>query len=126
MCTVAARKLFMLGPQAQAEVAVFHNRLEAGHYSEIYAAASQAFQATAREATFEEYLGAIHAKMGACKPPTKPTSYFANSNQFGTTLRLNSRIECSNGPLDEVITFRVEEGLPRLLRYQASSPFQMK
>src|SRR5580704_6713844 len=36
------------------------------------------------EAAFEKYLGAIHAKMGACKPPAKPGNYFANSNQSGT------------------------------------------
>jgi hypothetical protein len=126
MCTVAARKMFRSVPQAQAEVTVFHNRLEAGRYSEIYATASPVFQGNTQEAAFEKYLGAIHAKMGACKPPAKPVTYFANSNQSGTTVRLNYRIECSNGPLDEVIAFRVEDGIPRLLRYQASSPFQMK
>jgi hypothetical protein len=126
MCTVAARKMFTFVPQAQAEVAVFHNRLEAGRYNEIYAAASPVFQANTQEATFQKYLGTIHSKMGACKPLAKALTYFANSNQSGSTARFTYRIECSNGPLDEVITFRVEDGVPRLFRYQASSPFQMK
>jgi hypothetical protein len=120
------RKAFRSVPQAQHEVLVFHDRLEAGRYGEIYAAASPVFQRSVEQAAFDQYLRAIHAKMGACKPPTKPVTYFANSNQSGTTIRLQYRIQCSNGPLDEVITFGVEDGVSKLSQYQASSPFQMK
>jgi hypothetical protein len=126
MCTVAIRKAFRSVPQAQHEVSVFHDRLEAGRYDEIYATASPAFQRSVEQVAFDRYLGAIHAKMGACKPPTQPVNYFANSNQYGTTIRLSYRIQCSNGPLDEVITFGVEDGVSRLRQYRASSPFQMK
>ena len=125
MCTVAIRKAFKSVPQAQHELTVFHDRFEGGRYHEIYAAASPAFQRSIQQAAFEQCLGTTRS-WGLVKPPTKPVTYFANSNQSGSTVRLQCRIECSNGPLDEVITFGVEDGVSRLIRYQASTPFQMK
>jgi hypothetical protein len=126
MCTVAVKNALKSVPLAQSEAKTFHDRFEAGRYGEIYAAASPTFQSSIQESQFEHFLEGIHTKMGACKPPTKPASYFANANQSITTIRLKYRIECSTGALDETITFRVEDGLPKLQLYQASSPFLRK
>ena len=111
---------------AQKEAAVFHERLHAGQYDAIYAAAAPKFQSNVNNDAFAQYLGTIHDKMGSCPPPPKPDNYFANSNQSGTTVQLRYHIECSKGRLDEVMTFLVGSGAPRLLQYDASSPFLLK
>jgi hypothetical protein len=112
--------------QAQLEAKQFHYRVEKGWYEEIHAIASPAFQRSIQPPALRQYLSTISAKMGACKEPGKPTAYFVNANQSGTIVRLRYRLECSNGPLDEDITFIVDQGVYRLLGYRASSPSLLK
>ena len=68
-------------------------------------------------------LVAVHDKMGACAAPLKPVTYFADTNTSGTTVRLQYRIKCSNGALDEAFSFAKNSTKMELLSYQASNPF---
>jgi hypothetical protein len=110
----------------QPEINAFHERFENEQYEAIYNAAAPAFQTKVQLGALEEYLGGIHKKAGACQPPGKPSSYFANSNTTGTTIRVQFRLLCSSGPLDEDMVFLVDKNVPKLLRYDASSPFVLK
>jgi len=123
-CSVFVIKSFRaLGP-AQEQAAAFHQRFEAGQYAAIYAGASPEFQRDTTREALQRYLQGIRDRMGKCTPPPgKPDSYFANSSSSGTTIRLSYSLQCSNGHLDEVITFLSEDGMPKLFQYQASSRF---
>ncbi len=112
--------------QVQPEIDAFHERLEKEQYGAIYSAAAPAYQTEIQLSALEEYLGGIHKKTGACQPPGKPSSFFANSNTNGTTIRIQLRLFCSSGPLDEDIVFLIEQNVARLLSYNASSPFVLK
>lgn len=126
MCGVFFVKAKEAGLQAEREVALFHERLESAQYDTIWAAAAPALRASAPQSVLSQYLGGIHDKMGSCSAPLKPTTYFANANTSGTTVRLQYRVECSNGALDEVFTFAKNGTIMALLGYQASSPFLPK
>jgi hypothetical protein len=105
---------------------MFHERLEAGQYDAIFAAAAPAFQKSVQHEAFTQYLATIHDKMGSCSPPSKADNYFANSNQSGTTVQMRYHVECSKGRLDEGMTFLMKNGAAKLLQYDASSPFLMR
>ncbi len=100
--------------------------MENEQYAAIYAAAAPEFQKQVQLPALERYLGGIHAKAGACQPPGKPDSYFANANTEGTTVNVRLRVSCANGPLDENLVFLVDQNVPKLLEYDASSPFVLK
>jgi hypothetical protein len=122
-CSVLVVKGIVKVKPAQEQAAILHKRLEAGEYTAIYMAASTEFQ---RHAPFEAaraYFREIHDKVGSCLPPVKATRYFANTTQSGTTVLLQYSLECSNGRLDETMTFSAGDGVPKLLHYEASSPF---
>jgi len=111
---------------AQAQVTVFHGRLDSEQYDAIIDAASSAFRGAVKRDAAQRYLKAVHDQAGACAVPARPVSSFMNSNTSGTTVRLQYYLQCSKGPLNEVITFTVEDGAPRLSNYQASVPFVLK
>jgi len=126
MCSVSFIKAKEATLQAEHEAAVFHERLESAQYDAIWDTATPAFQASIQPSPFSRYLGGIHDKMGPCGAPSKPITYSSNANTSGTTVRLQYRIECSNGPLDEVFTFAKNGTVMALLGYRASSPFLPK
>lgn len=128
MCSVFVLKAKRALSKIQPAIEVFHERLQSEQYAAIYAAAAPAFQRATPLSTLEDYLGGIHRKAGACQPPGKPGSYFANanSNTEGTTIQIQLRVLCSNGPLDENMVFVIDQEVPKLLSYDASSPFVRK
>lgn len=123
MCGVFFVKAKEAGLQAEHEVALFHQRLEAAQYDAIWSAAAPALRTRTSQLVFSQYLDNIHDKMGSCAASLKPVTYFANANTSGTTVRLQYRIKCSNGALDETFTFEKNGTMMALLGYQASNPF---
>lgn len=126
MCGVFFVNAKEAGLQAEREVALFHERLESAQYDAIWDAAAPAFQASIQPSPFNRYLRGIHDKMGSCKAPAKPITYSSNANTSGTRVRLQYRVECSNGSLDEIFTFAKNGTVMALLGYRASSPFLPK
>jgi hypothetical protein len=126
MCGVFFVKAKEAGLQAEHEVAVFHERLESAQYDAIWTAAAPALRASTSQLVFSLYLDGIHDKMGSCAAPSKPITYVANANTSGTTVRLQYRIKCANGALDEAFTFEKNDTMMALLGYQASNPFLPK
>ena len=128
MCSVFVMKAKRALSKIQPAIEAFHERIESEQYAAIYAAAAPAFQRATPLNTLENYLGGIRKKTGACQPPPKYGSYLANanSNTEGTTIQVQMRVVCSNGPLDENIVFVFDQEVPKLLSYDASSPFVSK
>ena len=126
MCGVFFVKAKEAGLQAEQEVALFHQRLESAQYDAIWAAAAPALQARTSQLVFSQYLDRVHDKMGSCTAPLKPITYFASANTSGTAVRLQYRIKCANGALDEAFTFAKNGTVMALLGYQASNPFMPK
>jgi hypothetical protein len=126
MCGVFFVKAKDAGQQAEHEVALFRERLESAQDDAIWASAAPALQASTSQLVFSQYLDGIHDKMGSCSVPLKPITYFANANTSGTTVRLQYRVKCSKGALDEAFTFAKNGTMMALLDYQASSPFLQK
>jgi hypothetical protein len=125
-CSVLVVKGVVEIKPAQEQAAILHEHLEAGEYAAIYMAASTEFQRQQHFEATEQFLRAIHDKVGSCLPPAKATRSFASSTPSGTTVLLQYRLKCSNGLLDEMMTFSVKGGTPKLLHYEASSPFLPK
>ena len=127
MCSVFVMKAKRALSKIQPAIEAFHERIESEQYAAIYAAAP-ALQRATPLSTLENYLGGIRKKTGACQPPPKYGSYLANanSNAEGTTIQVQMRVVCSNGPLDENIVFVLDQDVPKLLSYDASSPFVSK
>lgn len=123
MCGVLYVKTKNVLPQAEREVDAFHERLETAQYDAIWAASSPAFQGSVERSALGDYLRTIHEKMGSCQDRAKVTGEFANANMSATTVRLQYRVNCSNGPLDETFTFTVNGAAVELLSYGATSPF---
>lgn len=126
MCGVFFVKAKEAGLEAEREVALFHERLESAQYDAIWAAAAPALRARTSQLVLSQYLDGIHDKIGSCAAPLRPITYFANANTSGTTVRLQYRIQCANGALDEAFTFEKNGTMMALLGYQASSPFLQK
>jgi hypothetical protein len=122
-CTVLVANALRAIKPAQEQVAVFQKHLNAGEYTEIYRTASPALHSAATFPVFTEYLSKIHDQMGSCSPANQ-VAPFASSTPSGTTVQLKYSMECSSGRLDEIITYLMIDGVPRLLRYEASSPFK--
>jgi len=97
-----------------------------GEYSVILDQASWRFQAAVNRDAAERYFRAIHDQVGDCPPPDKPDYLFSNANTSGTTIRVRYSLRCEKQPLTEEIIFEIEDGLPRLDKYQASVPFELK
>ena len=123
MCGVFFVKAKKAGLQAEHEVALFQQRLEAAQYDAIWSAAAPALHARTSQLAFSQILVGVHDKMGLCAPPLKPLSAFASANTSETTVRLQYRVKCSNGTLDEGFAFVKKDTTMALLSYQASSPF---
>jgi hypothetical protein len=102
---VKTKEAGLQAEQAEQEVALFHQRLESAQCDAIWAAAAPALQASTPQSVLGQYLGGIHDKMGPCGAPLKPITAFANANTSGTTVRLQYRVKCANGALDEAFTF---------------------
>jgi hypothetical protein len=120
-CSVLARRNVGLLRLAEEQGTVFHSHLYKGEYDAIYDAASYAFRGTRDET--RRYLAAIHEKTGSCSLPKSADSSLAKFNTSGTTVRLKYSLTCEKGQLDEEMTFLVEDGVPKLTGYRASSPF---
>jgi hypothetical protein len=123
-CTVLIANAWRAIKPAQEQAAIFHRQLNAGEYKEIYRTASPEFHSAVTFPAFAEYLRKIHDQMGSCSQSANQGAPTANSTTSGTTVQLKYSMVCSSGRLDENIAYVIMDGVPRLLRYEASSPFE--
>ncbi len=69
-----------------------------------------------------KFFTAIHAKMGDCEMPAGSRGFFTNVNTNGTSVRLQYRLQCANGSLDETLVYLSSDTGTRLAGYTANSP----
>ncbi len=112
--------------EAEREAVRFHQRFAAAQYDAIYDGAAPGFRAAVTRADSIKYFAAIHDKIGACRQPAWPLTSFANATPNGTTVRLEYRLECGSGVLEEAFVFAVSAEGARLLFHHASSAFGAK
>jgi hypothetical protein len=64
----------------------------------------------------------IRDKMGPCKTPAGALTYLTNASISGASVRLQYRLECASGAMEETLVYVVTGDGPRLVRYDANSP----
>jgi hypothetical protein len=81
---------------AETEVAHFHQQLNEGVFSQIYADASEGLKKSAKEADFEKLLTSIHTKLGSVRQ-SKRTNWNVNFHTAGTFVTLVYDTEFERG-----------------------------
>ncbi|MGO4881750.1 MAG: hypothetical protein ACLP59_13115 [Bryobacteraceae bacterium] len=115
-----------IAAEAEREAAVFHRRVAAGEYDAIYDTATPAFQLATNRYDSARILASVRLKMGDCKTPAGALGAFTNMSTSGTTVRLNYKVACVNGNLDETLTYLNTDFGPRLLGYNFRSAALLK
>jgi hypothetical protein len=106
---------------AEQGVALFHARLDAGKFNEIYSNATPEFQKTTTPKDLEALLSAVHRKLGTSSPGTKQT-WHVNFGTAGTIVTLTYKTQFSEGMADEKFVFRLENDGASLMGYNVNSP----
>jgi hypothetical protein len=119
-CSVAADT-----KATEQQVAVFHDRLNAGSVDEIYNDSSPAFKRSSDAAEFKKLMVAIHRKLGRATSE-KQTGWRVNATTAGTFVNLVYDSTFERGPATETFTYLVTGGArPVLNGYNISSVAMM-
>ena len=105
---------------AEAEVSVFHSRLDAGEAARIYAASSPELKAASSEADFVALLNAVHTKLGATVS-SKREDAIVTYTPSGKQLKLRYKTEYVGGIADEDFIFFDTSGGVQLAKYRVYS-----
>lgn len=105
---------------AEPKVAVFHERLNAGQYGEIYSEASEEFRSVAPQEKVLALFSAIDNKLGKVKSSSIKT-WNVNTFNFVTTVVLVVDTQFERGVGTETFTFRVSGDKATLLGYYINS-----
>jgi Protein of unknown function (DUF4019) len=106
---------------AEAGVAKFHDRYNAGKFNEIYADTDEKFKKVTSEAEWTTLLEALHRKLGVVKQ-SKSAGWGVNATPQGTMATLNYEVEFSEGKGTEQFVFHITGDQARLLGYHVNSP----
>ncbi len=106
--------------EAQKAVEVFHERLDAGRFGDIYDGADDEFRGTTDRQHLLDLLGAVTRKLGKVTETTN-TGWRVNSRNFRTYVELSQRTRFERGQARESFVFFVRKGKASLLRYDISS-----
>jgi len=105
---------------AEPQVAVFHERLDAARYEEIYTTANEAFRNSASKEKAIQLFSAIERKLGKVKS-SSTKKWNTNSFNFVTrvVLVVDTQFEKGNGT--ETFTFVVSDEKATLMGYNINS-----
>ena len=102
---------------AKRGVANFRARAAQTSFSEIYWRAAPEFRQSATEEQFLRVMTALNRKLGAWTSAGEP-----GWNVTGQVVNLTYQSQFAKGAVSEQFTWRIEDGEPVLLSYQANSP----
>jgi hypothetical protein len=105
---------------AEPQVAVFHERLNAGRYQEIYGGASDEFRTSAPEEKVIALFSAIGSKLGKVKSSSIKTWNVRTFN-FVTSVNLVADTQFEHGTGTETFTFSVSGDKATLVGYNINS-----
>ncbi len=105
---------------AEPEVAIFHDRLDAGKFDLIYENASPEFKNAVSKQKIQALFGAIERKLGKLKS-SKQSNWNLRSFNGVTTVVLTYDTEFKEGNATETFTYRVSDGTAQLLGYNIAS-----
>jgi ATP/maltotriose-dependent transcriptional regulator MalT len=112
----------MMKGKAEAAKAIpeFHALYDQKKYSVIYAAADKTFTAATTQAKMNEYLGAVHRKLGKVKGSSNK-NWKVNNWNGKTYVIMLQETEFERGTGMETFTYVMEAGKPILQRYDINS-----
>jgi hypothetical protein len=105
---------------AERAVVVFHQRLDRGEFSAIYADAHADFRASASEADFSAFVDAVHRKLGNVKA-VEQVSWKIGSFNLKTEVMLVYKTTFDSGSGMETFNFRIDGGRATLRGYNINS-----
>ena len=105
---------------AEPQIAVFHKRLDAGEYDEIYYDAAGEFRKATSKEKMNELLSAINRKLGAVQA-SAVTNWRVTTRNRTTYVVLVSETRFENGSGTETFTFIVSGSNADLIGYNINS-----
>lgn len=99
----------------------FHNQLNAGKYTEIYAQADDAFKKVVPEQKWIELCEKIKRKLGSFKS-SKSAGTKMSTNNSGTFATITYDSEFTEGKATEEFMFRITDDKALLFNYELNSP----
>jgi len=106
---------------AESGVEQFHKRFNAGEIHEIYIESDVGFQKWGDEAKVNEFLSAIHRKLGTIQDAHQ-TGWRVYVTTDGTVVRLGYDVDFSEGKGTEEFAFLVKGDKALLYKYNVNSP----
>lgn len=106
---------------ARTAVDHFHSQMSSGDYGSIYDSATSVFKSAGTREQFEAFLKGVKLKMGACADATQK-QWRINATTAGTFVQLSYVRKCANGDLNELFTWKMENGKTVLNGYNANIP----
>jgi hypothetical protein len=107
-------------PMAEMAAAEFHQALDKGEFSAIYAASHADFKKASTEKDFVALLEAVHRKLGPIKAATA-AGWQVNSFNLKTNVVLTYNTAFTEGAAVEKFTYRIQGGKAWLVGYNISS-----
>jgi hypothetical protein len=105
---------------AEAEVARFHQMLDAGQYHEIYQATGSEFRNATSEEQLTGILAMVHDRLGRVQQATREGWHFNTTN--GTTrVQLNYNTRFATAPGTEQFVYTINNGAASLVSYDVHS-----
>lgn len=105
---------------ADAQIAVFHQKLNAGDCAGIYAAGSPKMKAAVSQADMTHICSIVHTRLGNFQSG-QDIGWFDNVNTSGHFLTINYAAKYDRGEATESFVFKINGGQALLTRYGASS-----
>jgi len=106
--------------RAESAVAEFHQRLDAGDFTGIYAAAHAELKAATTESDFVALLAAVHKKLGLVRGSSL-AGWRVNTVSGHSFVQLSYKTTFAEGDGVESFNYRVDGGNPALLGYNINS-----
>jgi hypothetical protein len=108
-------------PEAEAALATFHERFNAGEPHKIWSDARKEFQGVTSQDQLDSMLRTVLRKLGKVVT-TKNLNWQVNSQNFTTSVVLVQETQYEHGLANETFTFLVEDDKAKLLQFNINSP----
>jgi hypothetical protein len=105
---------------AESQVGVFHAKLNAEQFEEIYSSAGKELQQVASKGKTIKLFSTIERRLGKVRKSTT-VNWKVNTFNFVTTVVLFEKTEFEHGDGDETFTFRVDGETAVLVGYYINS-----
>lgn len=129
LATAAAAAAMLLGgcsaiqdaKAADAQIAAFHQKLNAQDFAGIYAGAAPELKASTSQDQIVQLLSAIHRKLGAFQSGAD-TGWHENLNTGGHFLTVTYSARYERGAATERFEYRIQGAQAQLTGYHISAP----